>query len=325
MELELTVIPAGTHPGLEAYAAVRSAVVPREPVTAEEIGRSRLRRPGDVRMLARVDWHVAGCAGAIPSDLPGRTYARRSRCSPSSRRRGIGTAFLERIAAIARRAWLREHRVARSRSRRGRGGFAERFGLAEVTSGRSRCATLGAERVAAAAAGIEIVPVGARPDLLEGAYAARLRGAARDAAARAVRSFARSPSGPMRSAIGRSLPKRRSSPSRRRASSASPGCCGVPPTRGSPSTASPPSPRAIAAAASRLALKRRQIAWAARHGYRELVTWTQEGNDAMQAVNRKLGYVARPAWIRLEAPLETVAARSGGARETASRRSRVPR
>jgi GNAT superfamily N-acetyltransferase len=54
------------------------------------------------------------------------------------------------------------------------------------------------------------------------------------------------------------------------------------------------------------ALKRRQIAWAARHGYRELVTWTQDGNDAMQAVNRKLGYVGRPAWIRLEAPLETV-------------------
>ncbi len=39
---------------------------------------------------------------------------------------------------------------------------------------------------------------------------------------------------------------------------------------------------------------------------REIVTWTQAGNAAMQAVNRKLGYLERPAWIRLEAPLAAV-------------------
>ena len=38
------------------------------------------------------------------------------------------------------------------------------------------------------------------------------------------------------------------------------------------------------------ALKRALLRWAAEHGYRELSTWTQDGNAAMQAVNLKLGY-----------------------------------
>ena len=41
------------------------------------------------------------------------------------------------------------------------------------------------------------------------------------------------------------------------------------------------------------ALKRRQLAWASAHGIREIVTWTQEGNEAMQRVNLRLGYVPR--------------------------------
>jgi len=41
------------------------------------------------------------------------------------------------------------------------------------------------------------------------------------------------------------------------------------------------------------ALKRRQLKWASENGIRELVTWTQDGNVAMQRVNTRLGYVAR--------------------------------
>jgi mycothiol synthase len=41
------------------------------------------------------------------------------------------------------------------------------------------------------------------------------------------------------------------------------------------------------------ALKRRQLAWAAANGIREIVTWTQEGNEAMQRVNLRLGYTPR--------------------------------
>ena len=41
------------------------------------------------------------------------------------------------------------------------------------------------------------------------------------------------------------------------------------------------------------ALKRRQLAWASANGIREIVTWTQDGNDAMRRVNTGLGYATR--------------------------------
>jgi RimJ/RimL family protein N-acetyltransferase len=42
-----------------------------------------------------------------------------------------------------------------------------------------------------------------------------------------------------------------------------------------------------------------EIAWAARNGYRQLITWTQEGNEAMRHVNEKLGYREQPAWLTM--------------------------
>ena len=47
------------------------------------------------------------------------------------------------------------------------------------------------------------------------------------------------------------------------------------------------------------ALKQALVHWAAEHGFRELTTWTQDGNAAMQAVNLKLGYLPRPAVINV--------------------------
>jgi RimJ/RimL family protein N-acetyltransferase len=41
------------------------------------------------------------------------------------------------------------------------------------------------------------------------------------------------------------------------------------------------------------ALKARELAWASRAGLRELVTWTQTGNEALQGVNARLGYSVR--------------------------------
>ena len=45
------------------------------------------------------------------------------------------------------------------------------------------------------------------------------------------------------------------------------------------------------------ALKERQIAWAAANGIRTLVTYTQTGNENMQAVNARLGYVTTEVTI----------------------------
>jgi GNAT superfamily N-acetyltransferase len=51
------------------------------------------------------------------------------------------------------------------------------------------------------------------------------------------------------------------------------------------------------------ALKRAKLAWAAENGIREIVTWTQRGNDAMRATNERLGYVYGEVSITVRAPL----------------------
>ena len=40
-----------------------------------------------------------------------------------------------------------------------------------------------------------------------------------------------------------------------------------------------------------------------RHGLREIVTWTQSGNDSMRAVNERLGYEYRDVAITMAATL----------------------
>lgn len=51
------------------------------------------------------------------------------------------------------------------------------------------------------------------------------------------------------------------------------------------------------------ALKETTIAWASDRGLREVYTWTQTGNENMQAVNERLGYVTRTVSISLRRPL----------------------
>jgi GNAT superfamily N-acetyltransferase len=51
------------------------------------------------------------------------------------------------------------------------------------------------------------------------------------------------------------------------------------------------------------ALKQAQLHWASRNGVVELVTWTQRGNEAMQALNRSLGYVDHEKVITYHRPL----------------------
>jgi GNAT superfamily N-acetyltransferase len=51
------------------------------------------------------------------------------------------------------------------------------------------------------------------------------------------------------------------------------------------------------------ALKRRQLAWAAANGIRQLVTWTQTGNEGMRSVNESLGYVTRAVSLRMRREL----------------------
>ena len=51
-----------------------------------------------------------------------------------------------------------------------------------------------------------------------------------------------------------------------------------------------------------LALKRMELAWAAENGFREVVTWTQRGNEGMRRLNELLGYEYRAVTITMLAP-----------------------
>jgi RimJ/RimL family protein N-acetyltransferase len=51
------------------------------------------------------------------------------------------------------------------------------------------------------------------------------------------------------------------------------------------------------------ALKQACVHWAAAAAYRELVTWTQQGNDAMQAVNDRVGFRPGLVSITVEGPV----------------------
>jgi mycothiol synthase len=51
------------------------------------------------------------------------------------------------------------------------------------------------------------------------------------------------------------------------------------------------------------ALKQTTLAWAASHGITQIQTWTQRGNDAMRALNERLGYRYGMVSIRVEGPL----------------------
>ena len=55
------------------------------------------------------------------------------------------------------------------------------------------------------------------------------------------------------------------------------------------------------------ALKRAELAWAAQNGIREVVTWTQRGNEGMRALNERLGYAYRSVSVGVSAPIEAIA------------------
>jgi GNAT superfamily N-acetyltransferase len=52
-----------------------------------------------------------------------------------------------------------------------------------------------------------------------------------------------------------------------------------------------------------LALKRIELHWAAQNGIREVVTWTQRGNEGMRRLNERLGYEYRTVSVTMCAPL----------------------
>jgi mycothiol synthase len=281
---------AETDADLAGWCDVWTAITPREPVSVEEIKGRIGRQPWRLYLVAEEDGFV-GLGFVGPTDSPGR-IGLAVRVLPEWRRRGLGSQLYERAfdyALTQLPEWISglvSGADPESLAWATRRGFEE-YGR-EVELIRE---LRGDETFPAVPAGLAIVEV--TPDLREAAY-----GLTKEAWQDLPTGFAvNTPDfeewlaedlvGPIAFAalddgevVGFAALMARDAPGLLE--------------HGLTATRRTHRRRGIATA-----LKQTQIAWAAANGYRELITFTQDGNEGMQAINLALGYEAQPPWIRV--------------------------
>jgi mycothiol synthase len=282
---------AETDADLAGWCEVWTAITPREPVSLEQVKRRLERQPERLFLVAEEDGRLVGSGLVAPSDSPNRRFVG-VRVLPEWRRRGIGSELFDRALTHAQALepeWISTmvseadaHSVA----------WAERRGFEE--HGRQVELVLelrGDEQPPSPRNGLEIVEV--TPDLHEAAYALTQEAwedlptmvpvelAAFDVWLEEDMpgpiSFAAMEDGEMVGFAG--LIERDA-----------PGLL----EHGLTATRRTHRRRGIATA-----LKQTQVAWAAANGYRELITFTQDRNEGMQAINLALGFEPQPAWISM--------------------------
>ena len=281
---------------LDTWARLKSRVVPNEPVTAEQLRTAD--EPDRLLLLAEHDGVVAGCGIARRSNFGGRAFLA-ARVLPEHRRQGVGGALVRGLSAHARKLGLtgvnafvyadEPHSIA----------FAESYGLVEVDYQLEQVREIGAEAPPELPDGIELVSLdGRREELLRAAWPVALEGYGDLPLPGEVtyeleawlRDEATRPEGSFVALEGEDVV----------------GFAGLIEHAGGTETAEhgltvvrrDRRRRGIAQA-----LKHAQLSWAAGAGVVRLVTWTQKGNEAMQALNRSLGYVDRSRVITFQGPL----------------------
>ncbi len=280
----------------EAWAAVKNAVVPNEPVTVAEL-RGAVE-PDRILLLAERNGELAGAGIADRSSFGGRAFIA-VRVLPQHRRLGVGSALLQPLSDHARSLGLNGvnafvyaddvHSVA----------FAESLGLAAVDYQLEQARAIGSEPAFEAPAGIVLESVaGRREELLEAVWPVALEGYEdlpipggvtyrletwlREEATRPDGSFVALERGELVGYAGLLTH----------------GESEVIADHGLTVVRRDRRGRGIGRA-----LKRAQLRWAALAGIAELLTWTQKGNEAMQSLNRSLGYVDRSKVIVYQGPL----------------------
>jgi mycothiol synthase len=270
-----------TDADYEVWLAVRRAVLPNER-TASLDELKRFISAGDLHVVAELDGELAGSGLVNRSDTGNAHVA--PRVMPEQRGRGVGTALLRRLAG---------HAAAQGYTRAGSHvagdddrsiAFAQRFGFEEGRRDVQQVLEVGASEPREID-GVDFVSLDEQPDLLEAAYPLAQEGygdmpiegldisletwlleggtlpngsfaALADGEVVGYAGLLRWADEPKKAEHGLTVVRR----DWRRRGLAS-------------------------------ALKERQIEWAATNGVRRLVTYTQTGNEGMQAVNARLGYV----------------------------------
>jgi mycothiol synthase len=295
--------PVDGRAELELWARIKSEVVPNEPVTAAQL--LATDEPGRLLLLAERDGQPAGCGIAAPSSFGGRAFIA-ARVLEHHRRRGVGSALVAALADHARSLGRSGVNAFVDAGDDGSLAFAAAFGLAEVDYQLEQVRRIGAELPLERPGGVRIESLARRrEELLRAAWdAVAVDGYAdmplpgevsytldvwlRDEATRPEGSFVAFEgddvvgfAGLMEHANGPAIAEHGLTAVRRDRRR-----------------------RGIARA-----LKRAQLGWAAVNGVVELVTWTQRGNEAMQALNRSLGYSDRTKVLTMQGELVSLAER----------------
>ena len=279
---------------LRAWAEVKSRVEPDDPLTVEQLARHRT--PDRVLLVAELDGRVVGCGAAGLSTLAGLAFVN-PRVLPEARGRGVGQTLAGPLVAHARSLGV-DGIVSYVNAADARSiAFARAFGLEEVDYQLEQFRAIGDEPRPLLPDGIEIVQ--AAPDLVRAAYDAVGREGYDDMA------LVRRPHMP----LDEWLRMEASRPDGsfvalhegeivgyagmwEHANGTATGEHGLTAVR-----------RDYRRRGIATALKRTQLHWAATNGVHELVTWTQRGNEPMQGLNRKLGYVDRMRELTFQGPL----------------------
>jgi len=287
---------ASSSADLETWAELKSAVVPNEPVTAEQLAEAA--SDDRLLLLAELDRELAGCGIGALSDFGGRAFIA-ARVLPRFRRRGVGSALVRTLADHGRALGRDGVNAFVYADDPGSIAFAERFGLAESDYQLEQIRAVGHEPPPAMPPGVRVEALdGRREELLHAVWPVALEGYAdlplpgavtyrqevwlREEATRPDGSFVAFEGGEVVGYAG--LMKHANGPA-----TAEHGLTVVRRDRRR---------RGIARA-----LKQSQLHWASRNGVVELVTWTQRGNEAMQALNRSLGYLDHEKVITYHGPL----------------------
>jgi mycothiol synthase len=290
--------PVETDRDLEAYVAVANAAVPDDiPWNAEKMRERRDRDPRRLYLLAELDGDPVAVGFAGPSDNADRGFVA-PRVLPRARRRGIGTALLVRLADHLESLGFETAGAHVDGNDEGSLAFADRFGFEETDRQVEQVRTVGEEPPAQPPPGVTFVTIAERPELLREAHPLGLQGWADMATTEPVSislddwladeatfpegSFVALADGEI---VGYS------------------GLCRL----GDDTTVAEDGLTVVRADWRRrglaTALKRAELTWAAANGIREIITWTQRGNDAMRAANERLGYVYRQVSVNMRGPI----------------------
>ena len=282
---------------LPAYVAVWNAIPDAEPV---DVAQQRERRSRDGRrlyVLAELDGATAGCGFAGPSQSEGRGFLA-PRVLPDARRRGVGTALLQELTRHLAALGFETASGHVDGADEGSLAFARRHGFEEVDRQVEQVrAITAAETPGVPPPGVVHVTLAERPELLRESYDLASEGYADLATFVPVEITLEDwldgdggnvPEGSFVALAGGEIV-------------GFSGLCRLP--DGTFEDGLTVVRRAWRGRGVAAALKRDKLAWASANGIAEIVTWTQNGNESMRALNERLGYEYRSVSITVRAPL----------------------